>query len=98
MGQASAGPLVDVPIYTFTVPDIGEGVYVSYYTCPGSTQGWDALFEGADFTVTSELAATDLAPPRTSWPALLGRLLLVAGLGSLAVRLSGWKFGGHHDG
>jgi LPXTG-motif cell wall-anchored protein len=81
LGQSSLGPLVDVPIFTFTVPPVTAGAYLLYYSCPGSPNGWDSLFEGAAFTVTQGVPGTDL--PRTN-----GALLPAAGwLGIFAVLL-----------
>jgi hypothetical protein len=91
LGQASAGPLVDVPVFTFTAPSVAAGPYLLYYSCPGSTTGWDSLFEGAPFTVLAAMPGTDL--PRTSAdPQLVAAvvtttgILLVAGAAALLWR------------
>jgi hypothetical protein len=85
LGQASAGPLVDVPVFTFTVPSVAAGAYLLYYSCPGSPNGWDSLFEGAAFTVTPGVPGTGLPRPNrgplpaAAWLGAFAVLLLTAG-------------------
>jgi hypothetical protein len=70
LGEASAGPLVRVPLFRFAVPTLRPGLYATYWTCPGSTFGWAVLFEdqrpwipsGAGPPVTSSYAAFRVEP------------------------------------
>jgi hypothetical protein len=65
LGGASAGPLVRVPLFRFTVPALQPGVYTTYFTCVGSTNGWNALFEDTEFRV-EPLAPGATLPPTTT--------------------------------
>ena len=63
-GESSLGPLVRVPLFRFVVPALEPGGYVTYYTCVGSKNGWNALFEDSLFHVDrrthgGSLPATD---------------------------------------
>ena len=50
-GQSSTGPLVRVPLFRFVVPALEPGRYMTYYTCAGAKNGWNALFEDSLFRV-----------------------------------------------
>jgi len=50
-GQSSTGPLVRVPLFRFVVPALKPGRYVTYFTCAGAKNGWNALFEDSLFRV-----------------------------------------------
>ena len=82
LGQKSAGDLVDVPVFTFTVPSVAPGDYLTYYSCPGSPTGWDSLFQGAQFTVLDPLPGTDMKAPAGHPPILW---LELSGLALLAL-------------
>jgi hypothetical protein len=64
-GQSSTGPLVRVPFFRFTVPALRPAVYTTYFTCVGSTHGWNALFEDTAFRV-DPLAPGATLPPTTT--------------------------------
>jgi hypothetical protein len=56
---------VRVPLFRFTVPALEPGVYTTYFTCVGSTNGWNALFEDTKFRV-EPLAPRATLPPTTT--------------------------------
>jgi hypothetical protein len=96
-GQASTGPLVRVPLFRFVVPALDPDEYKTYFTCVGTTTGWNALFEDVAFRV-DPLAPGATLPPTTTLsggiqssdaiqPALwLLIALLAIGVASAAVR------------
>jgi hypothetical protein len=65
LGQSSTGPLVRVPFFRFTVPALEPAVYTTYFTCVGSTNGWNALFEDTAYRV-DPLAPGATLPPTTT--------------------------------
>lgn len=60
-GQSSTGPLVRVPLFRFVVPALEPGRYMTYFTCAGAKNGWNALFEDSLFRV-------DPLPPGVTAP------------------------------
>src|ERR1035437_3399469 len=65
LGGASIGPLVGVPLLRFTAPALEPGVYTTYFTCVGSTNGWNALF-GDNALRVEPLAPGATLPPTTT--------------------------------
>lgn len=97
LGQASTGPLVRVPLFRFVVPALDPGGYKTYFTCVGTTTGWNALFEDVGFRVDPLAPGATLPPTATPstvirssdaiQPALwLLITLLAIGVASAAVR------------
>lgn len=91
LGQSSTGPLVRVPLFRFTVPALEPALYTTYYTCSGSTSGWNALFEDASFRV-DPLPPGATLPPTTTLSAAIPSsdasrpgLWLVVGLMSIGL-------------
>lgn len=93
LGQASAGALVRVPLFQFSVPALEPGPYMTYFTCLGSSNGWSGLFEASSLRVNPMTPAVTMPPtatestatPATDVPFAASTLLI--GLVSVAVVL-----------
>ena len=62
-GESSLGPLVRVPLFRFVVPALEPGRYMTYFTCAGAKNGWNALFEDVAFRVDRLSPGATGSPP-----------------------------------
>ena len=62
LGEFSIGPLLRVPLFRFVVPALEPGRYMTYFTCAGAKNGWNALADDSLFRV-DRLAPGATGPP-----------------------------------